>query len=63
MNILLVNLLQGVVNSLTESSGFIERADVVKEIFFHVLDMLDGAKEDNSHIKLGDDVEFIIQTR
>ena len=36
---------------------------MVKEIFFHVLDMVDGNKEDNSHVKLGDDVEFIIQTR
>merc|ERR550519_1357784 len=38
---------QGVVNSLKDSFGFIERADVVKEIFFH----------------FSDDVEFTIQTR
>ena len=54
---------RGVVNSLKEAFGFIERADVVKEIFFHITDMVDGVKEDNSSIQLGDDVEFIIQTR
>ena len=55
---------QGVVNSLKDTSGFIERADVVKEIFFHLSEVEDGKEiEDNSHIQLGDDVEFIIQTR
>merc|ERR550539_1820658 len=54
---------QGVVNSLKDSYGFIERADVVKEIFFHISEVIDGKEEDNSHIQLGDDVEFIIQTR
>jgi len=54
---------QGVVNSLKDTFGFIERADVVKEIFFHISEVIDGREEDNSHIQLGDDVEFIIQTR
>merc|ERR1719347_20474 len=54
---------QGVVNSLKDTFGFIERADVVKEIFFHISEVVDGKEEDNSHIQLGDDVEFIIQTR
>ena len=54
---------QGVVNSLKDSFGFIERADVVKEIFFHFSEVVDGKEEDNSHVKLGDDVEFTIQTR
>ena len=54
---------QGVVNSLKDTFGFIERADVVKEIFFHISEVVDGKEEDNSHIILGDDVEFIIQTR
>ena len=54
---------QGVVNSLKDTFGFIERADVVKEIYFHVNELIDGKEEDNSHIQLGDDVEFIIQTR
>ena len=52
---------QGVVNSLKDTFGFIERADVVKEIFFHISEVIDGKEEDNSHIQLGDDVEFIIQ--
>ena len=54
---------RGVVNSLQDTFGFIERADVVKEIYFNIIDMQDGVKEDNSGIHLGDDVEFIIQTR
>merc|ERR1719186_1798216 len=54
---------QGVVSSLKDTFGFIERADVVKEIFFHISEVVDGKEEDNSHIQLGDDVEFIIQTR
>ncbi|QQP38579.1 AGAP004937PAlike, partial [Caligus rogercresseyi] len=48
---------QGVVNSIKESFGFIERADVVKEIFFHF------SESGNEDIALGDDVEFTIQTR
>jgi len=54
---------QGVVNSVKDTFGFIERADVVKEIFFHMSEDIIGQEEDNSHIQLGDDVEFIIQTR
>merc|ERR1719347_1158563 len=54
---------QGVVNSIKDTYGFIERADVVKEIFFHISEVVDGKEEDNSHIKLADDVEFNIQTR
>ncbi|XP_028167112.1 cold shock domain-containing protein E1 isoform X1 [Ostrinia furnacalis] len=48
----------GVVCSMKENFGFIERADVVKEIFFHYSET--KTKED---LTLGDDVEFIIQTR
>merc|ERR1719187_28171 len=54
---------QGVVNSMKETYGFIERADVVKEIIFNLNEVIEGREEDNSHIQLGDDVEFIIQTR
>lgn len=43
---------------MKENFGFIERADVVKEIFFHFSEA--RTKED---LALGDDVEFIIQTR
>merc|ERR1719309_1237491 len=44
---------QGVVNSLKDTFGFIERADVVKEIFFHISELVEGKEEDNSHIQLG----------
>lgn len=50
---------QGVVCSLKESFGFIERGDVVREIFFHFSE----AKGISDSLKLGDDVEFTIQTR
>ncbi|KAF6201517.1 hypothetical protein GE061_003908 [Apolygus lucorum] len=49
---------QGVVCSMKESFGFIERADVVKEIFFHF-----SEAKTNEPLELGDDVEFTIQTR
>lgn len=49
---------RGVVCSMKESFGFIERADVVKEIFFHF-----SEAEGNTELRPGDDVEFIIQTR
>lgn len=43
---------------MKESFGFIERADVVKEIFFHF-----SENKSKDELQLGDDVEFIIQTR
>lgn len=43
---------------MKESFGFIERADVVKEIFFHF-----SETKTSEELRLGDDVEFIIQTR
>jgi cold shock CspA family protein len=49
---------QGVVCSMKESFGFIERADVVKEIFYHFSEA--KMKEE---LRLNDDVEFTIQTR
>uniref|UniRef100_A0A4D5R9V6 Cold shock domain-containing protein E1 n=1 Tax=Scolopendra viridis TaxID=118503 RepID=A0A4D5R9V6_SCOVI len=49
---------QGVVCSKKESFGFIERADVVKEIFFHFSEV-----KDIKDLILGDDVEFSIQIR
>ena len=49
---------RGVVCSMKESFGFIERADVVKEIFFHF-----SEAEGTSELRPGDDVEFIIQSR
>ncbi|XP_017787801.1 PREDICTED: cold shock domain-containing protein E1 [Habropoda laboriosa] len=50
---------RGVVCSMKENFGFIERADVVKEIFFHFSE----AKSMKEELRLGDDVEFIIQSR
>lgn len=50
---------EGVVCSMKESFGFIERADVVKEIFFHYSEY----QGDIAELLLGDDVEFKIQTR
>lgn len=50
---------QGVVSTIKDSYGFIERADVVDEIFFHFSE----AKNIPGGLKLGDDVEFFIQTR
>ncbi|PSN48449.1 hypothetical protein C0J52_16573 [Blattella germanica] len=49
---------QGVVCSMKESFGFIERADVVQEIFFHFSEA--KMKEE---LNLNDNVEFTIQTR
>lgn len=49
---------RGVVCSMKESFGFIERADVVKEIFFHF-----SETDNNVEVRPGDDVEFTIQTR
>ncbi|XP_066254560.1 RNA-binding protein Unr isoform X1 [Euwallacea similis] len=49
---------QGVVCSLKDSFGFIERADVVKEIFFHF-----SEAKTKEELRLGDDVEYTIQTR
>ncbi|XP_049798939.1 LOW QUALITY PROTEIN: cold shock domain-containing protein E1-like, partial [Schistocerca nitens] len=48
----------GVVCSMKESFGFIERADDVKEIFFHF-----SEAKSKDELQLGDDVEFIILTR
>ncbi|KAI1301608.1 Cold shock domain-containing protein E1 [Halotydeus destructor] len=51
-------LYQGVICTLKESFGFIERADVVREIFFHSSEC-----KDFKDLSLGDDVEFSIQSR
>ena len=50
---------QGVVCSMKDTFGFIERSDVVKEIFFHYSEFQGNINE----LLLGDDVEFSIQTR
>lgn len=49
----------GVICSLKENYGFIERADIVKEIFFHFSEY----QEDGQPPALGDDVQYAIQIR
>uniref|UniRef100_A0A8C5D7T5 Cold shock domain-containing protein E1 n=1 Tax=Gouania willdenowi TaxID=441366 RepID=A0A8C5D7T5_GOUWI len=50
---------QGVVCATKEAFGFIERADMVKEIFFHYSEF----KGDLEALQAGDDVEFTIKDR
>lgn len=50
---------QGVVCSMKDSFGFIERSDVVREIFFHYSEYQGNINE----LLLGDDVDFGVQTR
>ncbi|PIK55534.1 putative cold shock domain-containing protein E1 isoform X2 [Apostichopus japonicus] len=50
---------RGVVSSMKESFGFIERDDVTKEIFFHFSEFQGNA----SDLCLGSEVEFIIGNR
>ncbi|XP_075882693.1 cold shock domain-containing protein E1 isoform X2 [Nelusetta ayraudi] len=50
---------QGVVCATKEAFGFIERSDVVKEIFFHYSEF----KGDLEALQAGDDVEFTIKDR
>ncbi|XP_036894759.1 cold shock domain-containing protein E1 isoform X2 [Sturnira hondurensis] len=50
---------QGVVCAMKEAFGFIERGDVVKEIFFHYSEF----KGDLDTLQPGDDVEFTIKDR
>jgi cold shock CspA family protein len=50
---------QGIVSSLKESFGFIERADVVAEIFFHYSEF----NGDVNELMIGDDVDFLLVNR
>jgi len=54
-----VECYQGVVCTKKDNYGFIERADIVKEIFFHFSEYQD----DIDALELGDDVQYSIQTR
>jgi len=54
-----VKTVQGIVSSLKEAYGFIERADVVAEIFFHYTEFDGGVNE----LMIGDDVQFNLQDR
>jgi len=51
--------LQGVICSMKESFGFIERGDAVKEIFFHYSEVQGNVND----LLLGDDVEYQIDIR
>ena len=53
------NKVQGIVSSLKDSFGFIERADKVAEIFFHYSEFQGEIGE----LMIGDDVEFALQDR
>lgn len=55
-----VETVQGIVKTLKDSFGFIERADVVKDIFFHYSELAEAAESD---LILGTSVEFVIQNR
>lgn len=50
---------EGVICSLKDGYGFIERADMVKEIFFHYSEY----QGEIGDIVLGDDVAFAVQMR
>ncbi|XP_066924328.1 cold shock domain-containing protein E1-like [Clytia hemisphaerica] len=54
-----VKTVQGIVSSLKEAYGFIERADVVDEIFFHYSEY----SADINELMIGDDVQFNLQDR
>jgi len=52
-------VVQGIVSSLKESFGFVERADIVAEIFFHYSEF----NGDVNELMIGDDVEFQLVDR
>ena len=52
-----VNEVHGIVRSLKDGFGFIERGDVAKEIFFHYSEF-----DAQQHLNIGDEVQFEIMT-
>lgn len=52
---------RGVVSTMKDSFGFIERDDVLKEIFFHITEF--GSDIPTNTIQPGVEVEFDIQNR
>lgn len=54
-----IKTVQGIISSLKDSFGFIERADMVAEIFFHYSEY--GGEVND--LMIGDDVEFQLQNR
>lgn len=55
-----IETIQGVVKTLKDSFGFIERADMVKDVFFHYSELVKGSESD---MVLGASVQFTIQNR
>ena len=55
-----VEKIQGIVKTLKDSFGFIERADEAKDIFFHKSELAPGCEEE---ICVGAYVEFVVQDR
>lgn len=53
------NRFRGVISTMKDSFGFIERDDMVKEIFFHITEF--GPNVATNTIKPGLEVEFDIQ--
>jgi len=52
---------RGVISTMKDSFGFIERDDVLKEIFFHITEF--GPHVATNTIQPGVEVEFDIQNR
>lgn len=59
LRLTVAHVVLGIVSSLKESFGFIERADVVAEIFFHYSEF----NGDVNDLMIGDDVEFQLVNR
>lgn len=57
----IVKRYRGVISTMKDSFGFIEREDVLKEIFFHITEF--GPHIATNAIQLGVEVEFDIQNR
>ena len=57
----ITNRYRGVIATMKDSFGFIERDDIVKEIFFHITEF--GPNVATNTIQLGVEVEFDIQNR
>ncbi|XP_064387702.1 cold shock domain-containing protein E1-like [Halichondria panicea] len=53
-----VETVQGIVKTMKDSFGFIERADLVKDIFFHYSEVTG-----ESSVEVGSCVEFVVQNR
>jgi cold shock CspA family protein len=59
--VLTVKRYQGVVSTMKDSFGFIEREDALKEIFFHITEF--GPNVATNTVQPGVEVEFDIQDK